>query len=389
MPDKPIILVAIDWYLPAFKGGGPIQSVANIISHLGHLYQFRIITGDRDLRDKKPFDNITFDKVILAQDNTATCYISKPNQTYGFLQNLISHSDANILYLNSMFSVKFSLLPLLISKRIKKNMSVIIAPRGMLADGALSIKPIKKKIFLHLAKSFGWYRNVIWHASTELESTEIKKIFGDTAIVKVARNLSHKQNIIAQPKQKEKGTLRLAFLSRIARKKNLLAVFDYMQNTNSMVKIIFDIYGNIDEPDYWQQCETKIKNLPAHVKCNYKGEVPQHLINTILLQYDFTILPTLNENYGHAIVESWSAGCPVILSDNTPWRNLEQQNLGWDINLSRPEQFTRAIDKCVDIDNNDYNKMSNACFIFAQQVVNNNDAVQQNIELFNIALNKK
>ena len=108
-----------------------------------------------------------------------------------------------------------------------------------------------------------------------------------------------------------------------------------------------------------------------------------------MLQYDFTILPTLNENYGHAIVESWSAGCPVILSDNTPWRNLEQQNLGWDINLSRPEQFTRAIDKCVDIDNNEYNKMSNACFIFAQQVVNNDKAVQQNIELFNIALNKK
>lgn len=44
-------------------------------------------------------------------------------------------------------------------------------------------------------------------------------------------------------------------------------------------------------------------------------------------------MPTFNENYGHAIVESFVAGLPVVISDRTPWRNLEKINAGWDIPL--------------------------------------------------------
>ena len=45
------------------------------------------------------------------------------------------------------------------------------------------------------------------------------------------------------------------------------------------------------------------------------------------------ILPTLGENFGHVIVEAWTAGCPVLVSDRTPWRQLASHGVGWDVAL--------------------------------------------------------
>jgi glycosyltransferase involved in cell wall biosynthesis len=40
-------------------------------------------------------------------------------------------------------------------------------------------------------------------------------------------------------------------------------------------------------------------------------------------------MPTTHENFGHAIIESWGFGRPVLLSDNTPWKELQKEGLGY------------------------------------------------------------
>jgi len=45
---KPTVLAFTACYLPGYKGGGPIRSVANIVDRLGEEFSFRIFTGDRD-----------------------------------------------------------------------------------------------------------------------------------------------------------------------------------------------------------------------------------------------------------------------------------------------------------------------------------------------------
>ena len=49
MPEKKKILIFIDWFLPGYKAGGPIQSVVNLINHLGHEYDFDVVTSNKDL----------------------------------------------------------------------------------------------------------------------------------------------------------------------------------------------------------------------------------------------------------------------------------------------------------------------------------------------------
>ena len=42
--QKKKILVFIDWYLPGYRAGGPIQSIANLVNHLDDELDISIVT---------------------------------------------------------------------------------------------------------------------------------------------------------------------------------------------------------------------------------------------------------------------------------------------------------------------------------------------------------
>ena len=58
MINKKNILVCIDWFLPAYKAGGPIQSINNIISHFNNDINFWIYTSNKDLNEDLDLGNI-------------------------------------------------------------------------------------------------------------------------------------------------------------------------------------------------------------------------------------------------------------------------------------------------------------------------------------------
>jgi len=58
---KPVILTFVGCYLPGYRGGGPIRTIANMVDRLGDEFEFRIITMDRDLGDVKPYENVKVD----------------------------------------------------------------------------------------------------------------------------------------------------------------------------------------------------------------------------------------------------------------------------------------------------------------------------------------
>lgn len=378
------ILVFIDWYLPGYKAGGPIQSVANIISQLNTDFDFKVITSDTDLNETQPYSTIKSNAWNTLNDGTQVYYFSKKQQSYRNLKRLMLSETFDIIYTNSLFSKFFTIFPLLIAKFNFKKCKLIVAPRGMLGEGALQLKAQKKKYFINAAKIAGIYANVTWHASTSLEADEIKNVFGADAKVVVALNLSKSRLIKPVSRIKEVGKLKLVFVSRISPKKNLLAVSRYLAAMDSRVQIEFDYYGPIDDKIYFEQCAKGFSMLPANVKATYMGAIEPLLITTTLSNYHFSILPTLNENFGHSIVESWVAGCPVIISDQTPWKNLEQQKVGWDITLQNEDAFINTLKKCCQMQQNEFDEWSNAAYRFSEQIINNADAITQNKNLFSI-----
>ena len=61
---KKTILCFVDYYLPGYKAGGPIQSIANLVENLGDEFEFYIICNDRDQLDRQPYANVPIINVL-------------------------------------------------------------------------------------------------------------------------------------------------------------------------------------------------------------------------------------------------------------------------------------------------------------------------------------
>ena len=308
-------------------------------------------------------------------------YLTDDQQKVGTYKKILKENSFDTVYFNSFFSMSFTLLPLLAIRFLKHKPQVILAPRGMLGNGALAIKAFKKRTFILVAKLIGLYRNVTWHASTPLEAEEVYGVFGEKAQVKVAQNIAMRMGDSVTPRIKEVGKAKFFFLSRVAIKKNLLMAIQLLSEVKGEIE--FDIIGPIDEEDYWNECQKEIRQLSKpNLKINYKGAIPYYELPEILSTYHFFILPKQNENYGHVIVEALASGCPVIISDQTPWQNLKQKGIGWDIPLKNKASFSSAIDHAVKMDQEEFDEMSQKSFQFVEKEVYDEGVVTQNRKLF-------
>lgn len=348
MIERPIVLTFVANYLPGYKAGGPLRTIVNMVDHLSDEFEFWIITTDRDLGDTAPYLNIKIEQwqeVGLAM----VFYASPTNYTIKRIASIITDTTHHILYLNSFFDLNFTIKPLLGRKlRLFPAKPLIIAPRGEFSDGAIKIKFLKKYIYVQIIKVFRMYNNVCWQASSRHEKNDIQKYIGYLTKIFVAPDLSglrKSDTKIAQTVEfsnHHTDSLRMIFLSRISPKKNL----DYALKVLSKVKVsvTFDIYGPIEESAYWETCKKWIELLPINVKVNYLGSVHPDEVSTLFSRYDIFFFPTRGENYGHVIAEALSVGTAVLLSDRTPWTDLERDKMGWNVPLENNIRFVNIID---------------------------------------------
>jgi len=379
MSQKKKILIFIDWFLPGYKAGGPIRSVAHIVKSLSGSFDFYILTSDRDLGDEIPFRDTELNTEINTK-NYSIQYLSPENQNAKFYKKITKEIAPDKIYFNSLFSFKFTILPFFVLKRTAFRNSLIIAPRGMLGKGALGIKKYKKQIFLTISKLTKFFSGVTWHATTSEEKEDIKSFFGKNENIVTAENIPQiPDNHI--PKKKE-NEIRFVFISRISKKKNVLFAIELFKSVKTKKNIIFDIYGPPEDQSYKEICTEEIRLLPENISVSFKGELSHNEVNTTLKKYHFFLFPTLHENYGHAVFEALSASCLVILSDQTPWKNPAEKNIGWDISLNDKEKFQTVIQKCIDMSQSEYDKMSENAFKFAKEFSENTEAIEQTKKLF-------
>lgn len=374
------ILIFAPFYLPAVKGGGPIKSISNIVENLSDYYDFYIVTSDRDLNDEKPFSNIIFN-VWNENHNCNIMYLNTNGYKIKNLFKIMTSQKFDYIYLNSLFNYKYSILPIFIKKIGRIDLNIVMAPRGELDLGALNIKKNKKNLYLKFSKLFGIYNNVIWHATSDLEKQNILCNIKKIKSVHVIKNLNSSVKYeFNSRKIKKRGEVKLVFISRISEKKNLLFALESLQGVKG--DVVFDIFGPTEDKNYWSKCQSVIQSLPQNIIVNYKGVIQNNEVPNILNNYHCFYLPTKGENYGHAIVESLLAKCPILISDQTPWNNLESKNIGWDFPLDDIKSFTDKINELMNMEQYDYDYMQMSIENFITKNLTNEEEIFKYYHLF-------
>ncbi len=381
---KKNILVFVDYFLPGYKAGGPIKSVATIIKALNPYFNFTVVTQNHDLNDKNTYTEVANNEWI-ERYGCKIIYLNKKNTNADVFKGIIQDTDFDVVYFNSLFAPMHTLAPLRLVRKYKKDAQIVLAPRGMLGENSLKIKPLKKKIFLRLTKLTRFFEGITWHASSQIEANEIRLHYGKTANIKIASNITLAEDIDLTLKiEKQPNKANFFFLSRIQSIKNLhgaLQALKQFNHTNTQIQ--YDIIGPIEDQKYWQMCQTIIEELDKNcITVRYLGGIPNHQLKEKLTQYHFLLMPTLNENYGHAIVESFANGCPVIISNQTQWLDLTRQQIGWDTDPNDTTAFEKSIQEAVQMNQETYQTWAKNCLQFVNQTICSQDILQKNIELF-------
>ncbi len=344
---KKKVLIFSQFFYPGYRAGGPIKSITNLTKSLSDKFTFNIVCSSRDDGVKKDYKNIKIDQINDWGSNFI--YYVSENFFKIFRSLKLIRSECDIIYLQSFFSLKFSIIVIMYIyfKNVQK--SIIIAPRGEFNKNALELKKIKKSIYLAFFKILGLHKKIIFHSTNEYETLDIKNLFGNKVKVFEVKNIGEKPSLIMKSRSKKinDNVFKIVFLSRIAKMKNLDFAIQSLRKINK--NIIFDIWGPISDENYWLKCQNIIKNLPKNIIIDYKGVAKQKNVPSILSKYDLLFLPSLGENFGHVISESFSVGTPVLISNNTPWKNLEINGLGWDLPLTNNNVFKDAILRARDL----------------------------------------
>ncbi|WPH22439.1 glycosyltransferase [Variovorax paradoxus] len=348
---RPIVLIFIAHYLPGFKIGGPLRSIVNLVDHLSDEFDFRIFTSDRDLGDQAPYPSIVANRWV--EVGCAKVYYASPEmRSLSGMAKFLKQIPYDLLYINSFFSFRNSLLPLFISRLVGRSLvPAVVAPRGEFSQGALALKAWKKRPYTAIAKLSGLLKGLTWQASTEYEAEDIRSVMKRAAInnIAIARNLSSRLPLMPPDHvpRSPGAAFRIIFLSRISPKKNLDFALDVLARVRCSVK--FCIYGPHEDLEYLRKCKSLAENLGSHISVEWHNAIPPERVAGVMAEHDLFFFPTRGENFGHVIAEALGAGTPILISDATPWRNLAAEGVGNDFSLAVPEAFAARIEELADL----------------------------------------
>lgn len=375
--DKPRVLVFIDWYLPGYKAGGPIRSLANLVDHLRDHIDFHIVTRNTDYTESTPYADIQPDQWTTLPGGEKVWYASEAGTSRKAWKRILKEGKWASIYVNGLYSWQYNILPLWLSRGMR--MRRVVAVRGMLASGAMEHGSLKKLLFLSLARMVDLYKGVRFQATNEEEARDIRLHVLRYSEVQVVPNLSRKTAGVRVPIAKEPGSVKLVSVARIAVEKNTLLAIESLRNVKGAVQ--FNLYGPVYDEAYWAKCQAAIACLPGHVTVESKGTIPPEEVPGMLAEHHALFMPSAGENFGHTMLEALSAGRPLLISDRTPWRELQVEHAGWDLPLDRPEGFTEAVEKLCRMDQEVFDRWSQSAFARGERYVGDAGPVQASLKL--------
>lgn len=339
------ILIVTFGFFPGKEYGGPPVSTDNFCS-LMQEEECYIVTRNHDLKQTAAYEGIPCGEWV-ERSNCKVMYLPDEEYKSKRFEEIVQELNPDMIYLQSLYQP--SVLPMLQLAK-KYRIPTLLAPRGELCKGAFH-KRYKKVPYNYLLRSRGLIKNICFQSTSEEETEAIIRHLGVKAEQIHSLPNIPSMKIAERPERgKKPGEAKLVFISRISWKKNLAGAIRFLKGVSG--NVIFDIYGPLEDEKHWAECKKEIGELPSNITVSYKGIVDHDDVSKTFAGYDAFLFPTLSENYGHVIAESLLAGTPVIISDQTPWNDINGTGAGRAIPLDDEEGFRNAVQTVVDAPEN-------------------------------------
>ncbi len=239
-------------------------------------------------------------------------------------------------------------------KIVKKyNLSLVVSTRGTMYAWALDQSKVVKKIAMWLfQKKMLQTANMI-HITEPNEKKALENIGIHNNTVLVPNGIeiendfeSLDKNILKQIKY-DKSKRYILFLGRIVHNKGLhylINSYKKIQNKYNDIEVL--VVGGVEDKKYFDSLE-KLERV------HFLGALDGIEKHTLFSISSLFVLPSRTENFGMAIAEAMSYKIPVITTQGTPWKELQDNDAGWWIELSQ-ENLDNALEealscKCSDL----------------------------------------
>lgn len=372
------ILLFTEWYAPGYKAGGPVQSLLTLVAFLKNEYSFCIVTGNKEYLSDTPYPDVEPDIWLQAEQNVQIIYLSQKNRNFASIKKIVNEAKPDVVYLNSMYSLYFTLIPALLVKN-KTKIKTVLAPRGMLSEGSLSVKPLKKKIFFFIIRFLKVFKNTTFHATSKQEEADIRKKF-KTNPVYFAPNIPSVPKEKVNAIKKEIGKLKLLTVARIAPEKNILYALEILSKVQT--EIYYTLIGPVYNAAYWKECEMKIKQMPKNIQIQFLNALPPAETEKHYQINHAFFLPSTGENFGHAIFNSLANGRPVVVSDKTPWQAHQEKNGVYSSSLDKQKNFVHTIHHLAALNQEEFNTLCENSLNFARAYTEKSESKAKYNQLF-------
>ena len=375
---KKKILIVTSCFHPFNNRGGAAISVTNLANVLAEKFEVYVCTTmDKTITPEK-YQNVTLGENIYG--NLNLYFFNRFKKNFIYLNYLIEEINPDVIYVSSLFSIAFS-LPVFLNKIINPKRNIIVAPRGELMPNSLANGKIKKKIFLKVIRMTNIFNKLRYHAASENEKKQIVKVLNiNPAKVQVIENISNlPKNDLSRP-HKTKNNLRIVTITRITPIKNIDFFLDVLNDFDGNVD--YYIYGNIDDNNYWEKCESKIALLNKNIKVHYMGYIDNFEISSVFETMHLFVSTTFSENFGHSIVEALKNGCPILISNNTPWNDINSSSYNRAIDLNYKHEFLDLIEVYYNMGNDEYQLACNEATSYINKKIDTKFIAQNYIDYF-------
>jgi glycosyltransferase involved in cell wall biosynthesis len=338
--NKPRVLIVYHTYLPSEFAMGPVSAIRHLAECMGHDYEIRLLTLNHDfVTGEKLF---SADHQVASTDGASIEYLPRGFRGLRILWQRLREPH-EVLEIHSGFDRHLAIPALVLTRMgIVNGTRAFHSPHGIFLPIDMSRGAFKKRLYCALADVFNLYKNVVHLASSPGEVADIRRWHRRTQRIVEMPHFVDAQlgtNRVA-PRSKRPQSLKIAFVGRIALQKNFMFAIEVVRALG--VESQMDVFGEAD-PDYWPACDAALNAGTGLCKVNLHGHVPQTRLLDILPNYDVLLHPTSGENFGYSIIEALGLGVPVLLSDKSPWLDIEKVGAGWVVPLSDHGAFVARL----------------------------------------------